>query len=77
MGSRRRAINHIYFNWLYKTFFVWGMEVAETSTIVINTVGSIYTPDYFKERKIVSKIKKPLRSDTRIKAIYNKGQRKI
>ncbi len=28
----------------------WGVELAETSTIAINTVGSIYIPNYLKRK---------------------------
>jgi hypothetical protein len=28
-----------------------GVEIAETSTIAINTVGSICIPDFIKEKK--------------------------
>ena len=46
-----------------------GVKIAETSTIDINTLGSIYIPDHLKRKGklLATGFRKPKRSDTRIR----------
>ncbi len=50
MGFKSRARNHQYLSDRARTMVYGGVEIAKTSTIAINTVGSIYIPNYLKRK---------------------------